>query len=418
MLVESEINKLIMEQNFELKYQLTNEYLRTGGLEEIHDIELLQNIIDFNPDDPKTYTGKLKIFMNIIFNNHMSAPVVTQDYISEYKSFAQKSFCFDQIKIDTEEEFDKIYDELKAKDDFLFRGQREAKWRLYSNLQRNWILDKLYEREDYATFLEKLVTIGKEDHIESIQEILNEHHIDTINSISVLGFLQHHKCPTPLLDWTYKFQNALFFGLDGLENNNGPTEIGNYFSVYFIDEESMGAGGMGKIMSEILEDLGKDYLRQAISLIANDEKQKLEMERHFEGRSFFDKNRIQGSGLVSHVSEIQNLLNFPITFFSDKDAETGFIFSLNNSKNILNQKGVFTWNADPIKPLEVIGNEQYFIENLDAKSDDYRFCSCYNINKNLSSYIIKKLERDGITKDYIYPTKDINTWEVFLKSQK
>lgn len=408
-----------MDKNFELKHQLTNEYLRTGGVEKIPDPELLQDIIDFNPSNPKTHTGKLKAFMNLIFNTHLRAPNVAQDHISEYKSFVQKSFCFDQIKIDTQEEFDSIYDELKTKDDFLFRGQREAKWRLYSNLQRTWILNKLHEREySYTSLLEKLVTVGKETHTESIQKILNQHHVDTLNSISVLGFLQHHGCPTPLLDWTYKFQNALFFGLDGLENNDGPREIGNYFSVYFIDEESMGGGGMRKIMDESLEELGKEYLIQTISSIAKDEKQKLEMVEHFKERKFFDKNRIPGAGLISYVTEIRNMVNFPITFFSDKDAETGFIFSLNNSNNILNQNGVFTWNADSIKPLEVVGNEQYFVDEPNAKADDYRFCGCYNINKNLLPHIIKRLEEDGINRDYIYPTKDINTWEVFVKSQK
>lgn len=408
-----------MDKNFELKYQLTNEYLRTGGVEKIPDPELLQDIIDFYPANPQTHTSRLKAFMNLIFNSHLRTPHVAENYISEYKSFVQKSFSFDQIKIDTEEEFDAIYDELKLKVNFLFRGQREAKWRLYSNLQRNWILNKLYEQEDsYVSLLEKLVIIGKETHATSIQEILNEHHVDTINSISVLGFLQHHGCPTPLLDWTYKFQNALFFGLDGLEPNDGPTEIGNYFSVYFIDEESMGGGGMRKIMDESLEELDKEYLMESIASIAKDEKQRLEMVEHFKERNFFDKNRIPGAGLISYVTEIPNMINFPITFFSDKDADTGFIFSLNNSKNILNQNGVFTWNADSIKPLEVVANEQYFIDEPDANADDYRFCGCYNINKNLFAHITKRLGEDGINRDYIYPTKDISTWGIFVKSQK
>jgi len=338
-----------MDKNFELKYQLTNEYLRSGGVQKIPDPELLQDIIDFNPANPQTYTSKLKAFMNVIFNSHLRAPLIAQEYISEYKSFVQKSFCFDQIKIDTEEEFDAVYAELKNKTNFLFRGQREAKWRLYSNLQRNWISNKLNEQEDsYVSLLEKLVNIGKETYASNIQEVLNEHHIDTINSISVLGFLQHHGCPTPLLDWTYKFQNALFFGLDGLTPNDGSLEIGNYFSIYFIDEESMGAGGMRKIMDESLEELDKKYLMTLIALIAKDENKRLEMVEHFKERNFFDKNRIPGAGLISYITEIPNMINFPITFFSDKDAETGFIFSLNNSKNILNQNGAFTWNADPL----------------------------------------------------------------------
>lgn len=49
-------------------------------------------------------------------------------------------------------------------------------------------------------------------------------------------------CPTPLLDWTYKFQNALFFGLDGLEKNQGAKEIDDYFSLFYLEEEYMGEG--------------------------------------------------------------------------------------------------------------------------------------------------------------------------------
>ena len=40
----------------------------------------------------------------MIFYTHLGAPHISQDHISEYKSFVQKSFCFDQIKIDTQEE--------------------------------------------------------------------------------------------------------------------------------------------------------------------------------------------------------------------------------------------------------------------------------------------------------------------------
>lgn len=110
------------------------------------------------------------------------------------------------------------------------------------------------------------------------------------------------------------------------------------------------------------------------------------------------------------------MVNIPLTFFSDKDAEEGFIFSLNNSHNIQNQEGAFTWNADPITPLEIIGNEQYLEAKEENEPEEYRFCSCFNINKKLIDHIRKRLDEDGITKDYIYPTPDIDTWEVYEKS--
>ena len=91
------------------------------------------------------------------------------------------------------------------------------------------------------------------------------------------------------------------------------------------------------------------------------------------------------------------------------------MFSLNNSKNILNQQGVFTWNSDPSKPIELLGDEQFKEGQTDEEAKDYSFCSCFNIQKSLESHIRKRLEVDGITKDFIYPTPDINTWEIFEK---
>ncbi|MDD2475675.1 MAG: FRG domain-containing protein [Dysgonamonadaceae bacterium] len=409
--------------NLDLKVQFTNEYLRSGGLEKILDPNLLQDLINMKFDHngkaiPESVTPRANAFMFALLGTQLQPPFYSKDFISEYSSILQKSKCFDQINIDTVEHFDKIYDEYKVKDHMLFRGQREARWRLYSNLQRFWILHKLYEEENsFEDFLDKLVTNGKTDYEEHIKQILSEHNIDTLNAISILGFLQHHSCPTPLLDWTYKFQNALFFGLDGLELNQGAKEIDDYFSLFYIEEEYMGEGGMRKLMDGSFEDVGQALTLELIAKIAKDDKQRLEMEEHFKGRSIIDKSKVFGSGLIKYVTEIKHMVNIPLSFFSDKDADSGFIFSLNNSKNIQNQVGAFTWNADPIKPLEIIGNEQYLLAKEESKPEEYRFCSCFNINKKLEDHILKRLEDDGITRDFIYPTPDINTWDIYEKSR-
>lgn len=410
--------------NLDLKIQFTNEYLRSGGLEKILDPDLIQDLIDMEFDHngkaiPESVTPRANAFMMVMLCSQLQPPYYSKDFISEYSSILQKSKCFDQINIDTVEHFDKIYDEYKIKEDMLFRGQREAKWRLYSNLQRFWILNKLYDEENsYEDFLDQLVTNGKHGYEQVIKKILSEHNVDTLNAISILGFLQHHNCPTPLLDWTYKFQNALFFGLDGLELNRGAKEIDEYFSLFYLEEEYMGEGGMRKLMDGSFEEVGQSLTLKLISKIAKDEKQRLEMEEHFKGRSAIDKSKVFGSGLIKYVTEVRHMINIPISFFSDKNAEIGFIFSLNNSKNIQNQVGVFTWNADSIKPLEIVGNEQYLEAKSENEPEDYRFSSCFNINKKLASHILKRLENDGITRDFIYPTPEINTWDVFEKSRR
>lgn len=113
--------------------------------------------------------------MMVMLGSQLQPPYYSNDFISDYSSILQKSKCFDQINIDTVEQFDKVYDEYKSKEDMLFRGQREAKWRLYSNLQRFWILNKLGEEENsFEEFLDNLVTNGKADYEENIKKILSE----------------------------------------------------------------------------------------------------------------------------------------------------------------------------------------------------------------------------------------------------
>lgn len=405
------------DEIFKLKVQLTNEYLRSGSNQKIEDPYLLQDIIDFDESKPETTSSRLRAFMNLQLNIHSQSPFFSEESVSEYKSLVQKSFCFDQYTIDTKEQFDEIYEKYKTSEEILFRGQREASWRLYGRLQRQWIVDKLYEKGySYQELLSKLIADGKADFEEVILGILEVHHIDVINNISVLGFLQHHGCPTPLLDWTYKFQTALYFGLDKLEENTGPREIDNYFSVYFINQKDMEGGGMRQVMDDSLDVLDKEHSAEMIAKYAKDEAQRVEMTEHFNGRKIFDKDRIPGSGMIEYVTRVEHMVEFPLSFFSDKDANTGFIFSLNNSKNILNQSGVFVWNASPTKPLEVVGAELFFADNQNANPEEYRFCECYNINKELAPYIAQRLAADGIIKDFIYPAPNIDTWEVYEKN--
>lgn len=405
--------------NLELKIKLTNEYLNNGGIEKIFDVNLLEDLMNVKSGsdgktDPETVSPLVNAFMLALLGSHLQPPYFHPEHISEYQSTLQKNNSFVQENIDTVEQFDKIYEEYTAKEDTLFRGQREAKWRLYSKLQRLWLTERLFEKENYQAIIERMVEQGRQQYGQPIKELLQANHIDTENSIAVLGYLQHHGCPTPLLDWTYRFQNALYFAIDGLTPNPGTVEIEDYCSVYFIEEKYFEGGSLRAIISEGLDKQEEPELQRLISIFSNgDEEKRKAMQKHFAGRKVFDRSRINGSGLIAHMTKIENLINFPIAYFSDKDRESGIIFSLNNSKNILNQAGVFTWNAEPSKPIEIVGDELYKEDKPEEEARDYSFCSCLNIHKSLEPYIRKRLEADGITKEFIYPTPDLSTWEIF-----
>lgn len=407
-------------KNLDLKVKYTKEYLDNGGYKKIHFREILEGLINMKVDDEgkvdaDTVSSSANAFMMMLLQEHLEPPLFSEKYSSEYMSTLQKSLFFDQDNIDTPDQFDKIYEEYKNTKDILFRGQREAKWRLYSKLQRFWISNKLGEKYQFTDFLKNLVKGGLEKYSKNIRELLKDVHDDSENDIAVMGFLQHHGCPTPLLDWTFDFKNALYFGLDGLQPKQNQTEIEEYFSVYYIEEKHFEGASMRELMLGSLERISAMQLEAMINAIAgDDENKKAEMTEKFKGRSVFDKSRFAGSGMIKHMTAIERMVTFPITYFSDRDRESGIIFSLNNSQNILNQAGVFTWNAEPFKPLEMVGNEQYGGDKPEGEKGNYRFCQCFNINKKLSDHIKKRLEADGVTKDFIYPTVDINTHEIFI----
>lgn len=410
--------------NLKLKIQLTNEYLRTGGVEKIFDPQLLQDLIDieFNENgeaNPNTVTPRANAFMLTILCSHTMPPLLHQEYICEYSSFTQKSLFFDQVTINTEDEVDKLFEKDKDKEDFLFRGQREAKWRLYSSLQRFWVWDEFpKDQKEFEKFLRKIIDKGNSQFSEEIKKLLSDIHIDSVNDLSILGFLQHHNCPTPLLDWTYKFHNAMFFGIDDLQNEESIVEIENYFSVYFIEESHFGEGGMRFLIEESLKTVGDEFKLKLIKNIASTPAMEKEMIEKFKERSFFDKDKLTGSGLISKMTSISTLMNIPISYFSDKDITSGIAFSLFNSHNIIKQDGVFTWNNSFDRPLEIMGQEQYNEDKENTDPNDSRFCECYNINKKLEPYIRRKLKELGITSETIYPDRNFDANPIYQETKK
>jgi hypothetical protein len=60
-----------------------------------------------------------------------------------------------------------------------------------------------------------------------------------------------------------------------------------------------------------------------------------------------------------------------------------------------------------------MGNEQIVEEG--GSADSYRFCSCYNISKNLLNYVREKIEAEGVVEDFIYPDPKKIAWNSFQR---
>ena len=106
--------------NLDLKIKLTTEYLDNGGYEKIWDIGLLEDLklVKSGHDgkvDPHTVSTRVNAFMLAILASQLTPPFYSPNHISEYETTLQKSNSFDQVNIDTIEQFDKIYEEYKSK---------------------------------------------------------------------------------------------------------------------------------------------------------------------------------------------------------------------------------------------------------------------------------------------------------------
>ena len=407
------------------KYLRFKEYLENGGLEKIFSIDLLEDlkIVRLDSDKnviPESVTSLVMAAFNALAGSHLSEPFISDTFIEEYRSFNQKDLYFSQQRIDTEAEFDKIYNEYEKLQDTIFRGVSEAKWRLLNSLQRFWIKEKFSDKKiSYQEFVLKLIEKARLIHNNSLVRYLNDLRLDSENDIAILSFLQHYGTGSyiPLLDWTYNFKHSLFFAIDNLDIFKPQrTEIESYFSIYYLEEKFFEDGDLSIIVKKVLAQDAEKIFQKSIEDFEDVPADKLESfknsmtdnaKKHF-------AYQLMGKGAIRHITKIENLIKFPIAFFSDKNLIGPLKCSVQNNFNIINQQGAFVWNYSPTKPLEYIAKEEYLKEN----SGDFFFCYCLNINKKLKYYIKNKLDNDGITLKCLYPNPDDIANESFNETKK
>ena len=157
--------------------------------------------------------------------------------LEEYANLSEKNSFFDMTTIDTYKGFDDVYQTLKS-DNVIFRGVNEAKYKLYTSAQREWIINE-YEKQgiNYTSFIQsQLNYIRGFSIISQYYKSLNVNE----NDLLYICLLQHYGAPSPLLDFTYDLDIALYFALDKIKTASSNIDIDNYFSLYLIDKNQCG----------------------------------------------------------------------------------------------------------------------------------------------------------------------------------
>ena len=261
-----------------------------------------------------------------------------------YKSLEEKQIAFKScgyLVIDSVEKFDRWLNTV-PRENILFRGVNEAKYKIYTSAQRLYItndLDKSGKKiEDFIQ--EEL------DQVKAFNSGLLKKYFQLLNVVDhdllYLSFLQHYSGVSPLIDFSADVEKALYFMQDGSSfGKMGNTGIDNYFSLYA--KEYPTTKGVNKLSDDDLRDFFSFSTMNAAAKSIVFQSQQINCNQ---------QNR----------SSFANL-------------------------NIVAQNGRFLFYSDGINPLE---------EDL----------SCVDIHKSLAPYIKKILEEKGITKNSIYPQEE------------
>lgn len=183
-----------MEIGLDLRAKPFNEYLENGEIEKIVFPELLESLLQVKtlPNgkvNPDTVDSTASAAMLAYVATQLMPTFNSDTFLSQYETLLQKSIFFAQTNVETKKQFDEVFEKYRDSKNVLFRGLNEAKYRLYSSLQRNWITDKLYEKyQSYETFLSGWINNAKQQEGGILSKYLDKIGIDPKNDLAVLSF--------------------------------------------------------------------------------------------------------------------------------------------------------------------------------------------------------------------------------------
>jgi hypothetical protein len=333
--------------------------------------------------------------------------------IETYRTLTEKAEYFDCENIETREDFDRLSNywtdasKEPSKDNenrFIFRGLTEAKYKLYNSAQRFWIGEELTHLG--RTFEEFIQT--EIDRAKAFQSnlLIKFYHAfgHPAYDLSILSFLQHYGAPTPLIDFTYKFDSAAFFGIDGLKHYPS-TDIDNYFSIYAIDTRKS-PREFPSIIDHITSSLGQlDELLETYKEKEVDATETLQNFEQLRYRSFHGLALFYIPGFTPNGIKftLRNRPNFNLVFNQ-------------HNLNIINQAGLFVFNSDPTRPLEY-----HFSGKLEVgKTFNLPKIKCWNIHKSLNEYVVRYLtegiairRNHPIDRAFMFPQEELIATSAF-----
>lgn len=163
--------------------------------------------------------------------------------IIQYDELEAKRSNFKYLKqehITSESEFKEFFGSNNGQkktfmESSIFRGVREAKWKFFSSCQRAFMSGKVFGN-DQSLFIEREIKNLKNSILSKYYEELGILEQDFL----YLSFLQHYGAPTTLIDFTEKYETALWMAANNIQYSSDiDNDIDNYFSIYWIEGDSL-----------------------------------------------------------------------------------------------------------------------------------------------------------------------------------
>lgn len=287
-----------------------------------------------------------------------------------YQSLEYKRKFFDEFAtVNTPDEFEGEFSKLKefeknTKLHVAFRGIPEAKYKLYTSLQRELFSLNLSKKGLAKSFTLKLIENAKKQTQWS--NYFNAMGI-SMNDWLYLALLQHYSAPSPLLDFSKNPKVALYFMCKGLHFGYSGEEIDHYASIVYYKNV------------EVCRDITQKLTRTASDIYKN---MRLESDDSIKIQDFirddlsFDK--------VMQDKEIEVITAYKKVATVKVDKNVVFSIPMTNM-NMVSQEGEFVCNISDNQPIEIMftkGNKRYL--------------SCLNIHKSLFTYIVNRYFGDSL----------------------
>lgn len=306
--------------------------------------------------------------------------------LKEFESLEEKRGYFsksDFYNIDSKNKFDEWFEAIvnmkeEARTNFIFRGMKEAKHKLYTSAQRIWIQNDMdsWSGRSYMEFIDSFVQSAKRHPL--INKVFDTYrYTDSQREFPILSILQHYGAPTPLMDWSYNINVALFFATETINGGHGNGYIDNYFSIYVINKAQ--------------------YINEFISLRDFDE---LLTSNIMSFRDWGDDTHPNSNGIF-YISDFDTGNSAGVTPLSKIAINRSKSLTSIYNQNIIPQEGLFIFNPFATKPIDEVFNVKEHSEGSNLVLSPF---NCFNIKKDLADYVRRRIKKHAdIDRSFIYP---------------